>query len=242
MVVQLYSEKNPDSNQGYGLIENLIYRGLLEGQFTPEKVKLEVVKADQAGEKFKNAVKKAKNAKYLDDAEILLVFQSPQNAPTEEEPEGEPEGEPEETPSGEGDSGEGDSGEGNSGENVSESIKVQDLSKSVGLTTVGKKSCGCGKKSCCCGKKSVKEEEEPKKKAPPKKPASKKDLEKKSCDGDECVGEAEMEATGDALVLKIKDMLKRIFFLGEEEEPEIVKLDGFADGQDTFFAKLSFKE
>lgn len=234
MVVQLYSEKNPEASQGYGLIENLIYRGLLEGQFTPEKVKLEVVKADQAGEKFKNAVKKAKNAKYLDDAEILLVFQSPQNAPTEEEPEGEQE----ETPS-----GEGDSGEGNSGENVSESIKVQDLSKSVGLTTVGKKSCGCGKKSCCCGKKkSVKEEEEPKKKAPPKKPASKKDLEKKSCDGDECVGEAEMEATGDALVLKIKDMLKRIFFLGEEEEPEIVKLDGFADGQDTFFAKLSFKE
>lgn len=234
MVVQLYSEKNPEASQGYGLIENLIYRGLLEGQFTPEKVKLEVVKADQAGEKFKNAVKKAKNAKYLDDAEILLVFQSPQNAPTE----GEPEGEQEETPS-----GEGDSGEGNSGENVSESIKVQDLSKSVGLTTVGKKSCGCGKKSCCCGKKkSVKEEEEPKKKAPPKKPASKKDLEKKSCDGDECVGEAEMEATGDALVLKIKDMLKRIFFLGEEEEPEIVKLDGFADGQDTFFAKLSFKE
>lgn len=234
MVIQLYSEKSPDSGAQIGLIQNLVSRGLVEGQFTPKNVKVEFVKADQAGEKFKDAVKKAKNAQYLDDAEIVLVFQSPKKAPTPETPE---------NPAPEKEAPEGDGGE----ETVSESVKVQDLSKQVGLKSVGTK-CACGKKkSCCSGKKTVKEDEAPKKKAPPKKVKSKKDLEKKAPEKDAPekdapVSEAEMEATGEELKAKIVDLVKRVLYVPDGEEVEMVTLEDFREGYDTFFTKLSFKE
>lgn len=240
MVIQLYSEKSPDSGAQIGLIQNLVSRGLVEGQFTPRNVKVEFVKADQAGEKFKGAVKKAKNAQYLDDAEMVLVFQSPKAAPAPEQPE--------EAPAPEENAPEDKGGD----ETVSESVKVQDLSNQVGLKTVGKKSCSCGKKTCCCGKKTVKEEEAPKKKAPAKKAKSKKDLEKKAPEKkapekddpekDAPVSEAEMEATGEELKAKIVDLVKRVLYIPDGEEVEMVTLEDFREGYDTFFTKLSFKD
>ena len=229
MVIQLYSEKSPDSGAQIGLIQNLVSRGLVEGQFTPQKVKVEFVKADQAGEKFKSAVKKAKNAQYLDDAEMVLVFQSPKEAAPAPAPE---------TDGGE-KAPEGDKPE----ETVSESVKVQDLSKEVGLKAVAAK-CACGKKkSCCCGKKTVKEEEEE-----PKRVKSKKDLEKKPApekdepEKDAPVSEAEMEATGEELKAKIVDLVKRVLYIPDGEEVEMVTLEDFREGYDTFFTKLAFKE
>ena len=241
MVIQLYSEKAPADKEQIGLIQNLVARGLVEGQFTPQNVKMSFVKTDQVGEKFKNAVKKAKNAQYLDDAEMVLVFQSPKTAPAPEQDGGE------ENPAPEDASEKEQAPE----ETVSESVKVQDLSKSVGLKTVGSKSCSCGKKTCCCGtKKTVKEEEAPKKPAkkdPPKKVKSKKDLEKptkkdppKKEDG--VVDEAEMTATGDELKAKVAEGIKRVLYLPDDEEVELITLEDFRNGYDTFFAKLSFKE
>ena len=226
MVIQLYSDKNPQSDQQVGLIQNLVYRGLLEGQFTPKNVKMQFVKVDQVGDKFRNAVKKAKNAQYLDDAEIVMVFEAPKTAPVADE-------EPENADAGE-------KTENAAEETVSESTKVQDLTKSVGLKTVGKSS-GCAKKTCSCGKKksAVKEEKSPKKEIKPK---SKKDLEKNAPSGDEEIDEAQLEATGDELKVKIADAVKRVLYLPDDEEVEFVNLEGFKDGHDTFFAKLAFKE
>ena len=236
MVIQLYSEKTPAGEGQIGLIQNLLTRGFIEGQYTPRNIKMQVIKADQVGEAFKNAVKKTKNAQYLDDAEMVLVFQSPKTAPA-------PEKDAEENPAPEEASEKNDAPE----ETVSESVKVQDLSKSVGLKTVGTKSCSCGKKTCCCGtKKTVKEEEAPKKparKEPPKKVKSKKDLEKPEKKGEEkVVDEAEMTATGDELKAKVVDALRRVLYLPDEEEVEMVTLEDFRDGYDTFLTKLSFKE
>lgn len=242
MVIQLYSDKAPADKEQIGLIQNLVARGLVEGQFTPQNVKMSFVKTDQVGEKFKNAVKKAKNAQYLDDAEMVLVFQSPKTAPAPEQDDGEENPAPEDAPEKEAPAEEAPE------ETVSESVKVQDLSKSVGLKTVGSKSCSCGKKTCCCGtKKTVKEEEAPKKKSakkdPPKTVKSKKDLEKPAeKDREEVVDEAEMTATGDELKAKVSDAIKRVLYLPKDEEVEMITLEDFRDGYDTFFTKLSFKE
>ena len=187
---------------------------------------MQFVKVDQVGDKFRNAVKKAKNAQYLDDAEIVMVFEAPKTAPVADE-------EPENADAGE-------KTENAAEETVSESTKVQDLTKSVGLKTVGKSS-GCAKKTCSCGKKksAVKEEKSPKKEIKPK---SKKDLEKNAPSGDEEIDEAQLEATGDELKVKIADAVKRVLYLPDDEEVEFVNLEGFKDGHDTFFAKLAFKE
>ena len=76
MVISLYNGKDVNAEPDLGLIQNLVSRGFVEGQYPPGKVKMNVVKADSVGEKFKNAVKKAKNAQYLNDADLVLVFQA----------------------------------------------------------------------------------------------------------------------------------------------------------------------
>lgn len=114
-------------------------------------------------------------------------------------------------------------------------MRVQDLSKSVGLKTVQKKCpCACGKK------KTVKEEEAPKKKDPPKKAPPKKDSGKKS--EEKVLPEAELQATGTELKGKIEDAVKRVLYLPDEEEVEMVDLEGYGDDSDVFFFKLAFKE
>jgi len=240
MVISLYNGKDINAESDLGLIQNLISRGFVEGQYPSRNVKMNVVKADQVGEKFKNAVKKAKNAQYLSDADLVLVFQTPKNASPEEEfseKVSDTDGETEIEVSAK--------------EEVSESLKVQDLSKSQGLKPV-KPSCGCK-----CGKKKspVKEEEE--NPAPRKRP-SKKDLEKKDPGKEQApeddsqeqaplekkdpVEEAEMEATGDKLKVKIADVIRRVLYLPKNEDVEMVDLDGYSEGNDVFFTKLSFKD
>lgn len=230
MVIKLYSEKNNQSEKDLGLIQNLVSRGLTEGQFSSTNVKMNVIKADSVGDKFRNAVKKAKNAQYLNDADLVVVFQTKDEAP--EAPEAD---EKEQAPE----------------EAVSESVKVQDLSKSVGLKPVSPKNPSCG---CKCGKKTVKEEEE--KKPSGKKPSSKKDLEKKASgkrqapeeepekdsEEKEPVGEAQVQATGDALRAKISDTIRRTLYLPKEEDVELVSLEDYLPGYDVFFTKLSFKD
>lgn len=240
MVISLYNGKDVNAEPDLGLIQNLVSRGFVEGQYPPGKVKMNVVKADSVGEKFKNAVKKAKNAQYLNDADLVLVFQAPKSQAPEEE-----------FSEKISDAGDGEEIEVSAKEEVSESLKVQDLSKSQGLKPV-KPSCGCK-----CGKKKPVKEEEEKKPAPRKRP-SKNDLEEKDpgkeqAPGDDSgkkdpperkdtVEEAEMSATGDELKVKIADVIKRVLYLPKNEDVEFVSLDGYSDGNDVFFAKLSFKD
>lgn len=229
MVISLYNGKDVSTEQDLGLIQNLVSRGFAEGQYPPGKVKMSVVKADRAGEKFRNAVKKAKNAQYLNDADLVLVFQAQKNpAPEEEFSEKIVDRE------------DGAEEEISAKEEVSESLKVQDLSKSQGLKPV-KPSCGCK----CEKKKALKEEE--KEERPPRKRPSKKDLEEKDSGkgqspGKTPVEEAEMEATGDELKVKIADVIRRVLYLPKNEDVEMVSLDGYSEGNDVFFTKLSFKD
>ena len=92
---------------GDGLVFQALATGFKEAHIQ-DRLKFEVVEAEKVGQKFKDAVKKAYNAKFLDDADMVIRFaeqaqQEPEPEPEEkpeEKPEEAPEEKPEETPEG----------------------------------------------------------------------------------------------------------------------------------------------
>ena len=131
-------------------------------------------------------------------------------------------------------------------ETLSESVKVQDLTSQM-LQTPKVKKCGCGKKVAGCAKKagtkcckeSDKEDggDDKAKKAPEKKAAKKTEAPK---DDAKPVEEAETQATGDDLKVRVQKSLGRTFNV-DKDKVELFDLPGYLDGYNVFFAKLSFK-
>ena len=68
MLINLYGPK--------GLVFQTLATGFNEAHIQ-DRLKFEVVEADKVGAKFKEAVKKAYNAKYLDDADMVIRFAEP---------------------------------------------------------------------------------------------------------------------------------------------------------------------
>lgn len=120
--------------------DGIIYRTLVKGfkeAHMQDRLKFEVVEADKVGQKFKDAVKDAYNAKFLDDADIVIRFAIPKNEqPEEEQPETEEKPEGEETKQAE--QPEGDSSEKSGKEEVAEAettLDTADLKKKI-ISTV----------------------------------------------------------------------------------------------------------
>ena len=65
----------------YG-VDGLVFQTLASGfreAHLENKLKFEVVEAKKVGSKFKEAVKKAYNAKFLDDADMIIRFAEPKS-------------------------------------------------------------------------------------------------------------------------------------------------------------------
>lgn len=121
-------------------------------------------------------------------------------------------------------------------ENLNES-KIEDITSSMCSTI--KTNVKTGTKPCSCGKKIVKEKEKSeknKKKEEPKKEEPKKEEDKV------VATEAETEASGDELKLKVQKAIKKTFDIPDSEKIEFFDLPGFAEGYNIYFAKLSFKD
>jgi hypothetical protein len=186
MLVNLYGDK--------GLIFQALASGFKEAHLQ-DKVKFEVVEADKVGAKFKDAVKEAYSAKFLDDADMVIRFAEPVQAqPTEEEPKDE---EPaEQQPPAE---------EGGEQENAGAEADGQDENS----------------------------EQAPEEKSDD----GKKDDEKK-----ENVSEAETTASGADLKKKVIDTIKRCLFQEDADKIELSDLEGYLDGYNVFFTKVSLKD
>ena len=218
MIVDLFGVK--------GLFTSLITRGFVESHLK-DKLKFEVVPKDDVGQKFKDAVKKEFNANFLDDSDFIVRFAIPKE-------EKDPEEDNEETDQGEENDVENkdDSKEDSEDnkEEVNESVKVQDLSKSVGLQAIGSKKQSSPKKAKC-----VKETE--------------KKSDKKSCDKNsddkadkkenkkEDIEEAETTATGAELKKKIIENIKRTMH-SDDDQIELNDLPGYMEGYDVCFVKI----
>ena len=75
MLLNLYGDN--------GLVFNILATGFKEAHLQ-DKLKFDVVETEKVGAKFKEAVKKAYNAKFLDDADMVIRFAEPK-APTSDE-------------------------------------------------------------------------------------------------------------------------------------------------------------
>lgn len=91
MLLNLYGDS--------GLVFQVLATGFKEAHLQ-DRLRFEVVEAEKVGQKFRDAVKKTYNAKFLDDADMVIRFAEPKV----EEPVGDEEG-------GEGDSVQADSSE-----------------------------------------------------------------------------------------------------------------------------------
>jgi hypothetical protein len=76
MLINLYGSK--------GLVFQTLATGFNEAHIQ-DKIKFDVVEADKVGSKFKEAVKKAYNAKFLDDADMVIRFAEIVQAQPEED-------------------------------------------------------------------------------------------------------------------------------------------------------------
>lgn len=76
MLLNLYGDK--------GLVFNILATGFKEAHLQ-DKLKFDVVEAEKVGAKFKEAVKKAYNAKFLDDADMVIRFAEPNQAPVSDD-------------------------------------------------------------------------------------------------------------------------------------------------------------
>jgi len=160
MLISLYGKN--------GLVFQTIAAGFKEGHLQ-DKLKFDVVEKDKVGAGFKEAVKKTYNAKFLDDADMVIRFAIPKAAPVEEPEEEQPEGEEE---------------------------KVE-----------------------------VDVEEKPAEENP-----------------EADVTEAETTAEGADLKKKIIDTVKRRLFQTDADKIELSDLDGYLEGYDVCFIKVSIKE
>ena len=163
MLLNLYGDS--------GLVFQVLATGFKEAHLQ-DKLRFEVVEAEKVGQKFRDAVKKTYNAKFLDDADMVIRFAEPKVEEPAEEPVGDEEGE-------NGDSAQDDSTE----------EKTQTPEK-----------------------------------------------------GDEGeVNEAETTASGAELKKKIIDTVKRCLYQQDSDKIELSDLDGFIEGYNVSFIKVSFK-
>ena len=75
MLLNLYGDE--------GLVFQTLATGFKEAHLQ-DKIKFDVVEAEKVGQKFKEAVKKAYNAKFLDDADMVIRFAIPSQEPVED--------------------------------------------------------------------------------------------------------------------------------------------------------------
>ena len=226
MIVDLFGVK--------GLFTSLITRGFVESHLK-DKLKFEVVPKDDVGQKFKDAVKKEFNANFLDDSDFIVRFAIPKA-------EKDPEEDNEETDQGEENDVENkdDSKEDSEDdkEEVNESVKVQDLSKSVGLQAIGSKKQSSPKKVKC-----VKEtERKSDKKSCDKNSDDKADKkENKKENKKEDIEEAETTATGAELKKKIIENIKRTMH-SDDDQIELNDLPDYMEGYDVCFVKIGLND
>lgn len=168
MILDLYGER--------GLVFQVLATGFKEAHLQ-DKLKFDVVRTKDVGSKFKEAVKKLYNAKYLDDSDMVIRFAEIVKH-QEEEPKDE-ETSDEET-------------------------------KDVNTDEV----------------KSDNKEE-------------KKD--ETSDETKEDVNEAETSASGADLKKKIADTVKRCLFQEDTDKVEIMDLEGYLEGYNVYFVKVSLK-
>lgn len=106
------------------------------------KIKFDVSDTEGVGNKFREAVKKEYNAKFLDDSDYVIGFKEPlQDETKEEEPEDEEESENTEEDSEEADDGDENSEDGDSEEDVKES-EIKNLTTKMLKTEAETKATG----------------------------------------------------------------------------------------------------
>lgn len=203
-----------------------------------------VVEASQVGRRFRAAVEKEFTKTFLNDAEFVAAITCVKATPEPEEPKDEnptDENPVEETPEKTSDDTEtSDPNGAENAEELNESMKVRDLTKS--MLSVPK---GCAKPKA---KKCVSETEKSKKKddgdeenADPKK-AEPKDEKSADPEAEEKVEEAETEATGDKLKLKVQEAIKTALQIKDvNQKVDLEELPGYQEGYDVYFMKLAFK-
>ena len=174
MLINLYGDK--------GLVFQTLASGFKEAHLQ-DKLKFDVVAADKVGADFKEAVKNAYNAKFLDDADMIIRFAEPVEQTTG----------PEEDENGEAKT--------DGQENGSEQETADDEGKS---------------------------EQAPSKEG--------------SDDEKANVSEAETTASGADLKKKVIDTIKRRLFISDADDVELSDLDGFKEGYNVFFTKVSIKD
>lgn len=228
MIVDLFGVK--------GLFTSLITRGFVESHLK-DKLKFEVVPKDDVGQKFKEAVKKEFNANFLDDSDFVVRFAIPKVEKDPEEDNEENDKEEDKDQEEEKDVENTDDSKEDSEDNkeeVNESVKVQDLSKSVGLQTIGSKKHSSPKKVKC-----VKEtEKKSDKKSCDKNSDDKEDKkENKKENKKEDIEEAETTATGAELKKKIIENIKRTMH-SSDDQIELNDLPDYMEGYDVCFVKI----
>jgi len=200
-----------------------------------------VVETSQVGRRFRAAVEKEFTKTFLNDAEFVAAITCVKAAPELEEPVDEkPADETPETTSG-GGAETSDPKDAGGDEELNESVKVQDLTKS--MLSIPK---GCAKpkaKKCVSEtEKSKKKEDDGKEKADPKKDEPKKDEKTADPETEEKVEEAETEATGDKLKLKVQEAIKTALQIKDvNQKVDLEELPGYQEGYDVYFVKLAFK-
>jgi hypothetical protein len=168
MIIDLYGEK--------GLVFQVLATGFKEAHLQ-DKLKFDVVRTKDVGSKFKEAVKKLYNAKYLDDSDMIIRFAEIVKH-QEEEPKDE--------------------------ETSDEETKDVNTDE-------------------------VKTDGEEEKK------------EETSDETKEEVNEAETSASGADLKKKITDTVKRCLFQEDTDKVEIMDLEGYLEGYNVYFVKVSLK-
>lgn len=210
-----------------------------------------VVEASQVGRRFKAAVEKEFTKTFLNDAEFVAAITCTRAAPEPEEPKDEnpidenpEEKTPEKTA---GDTETSDPEDAESAKKLNESVGVQDLTKSMLSTQKsisGQKTKKCASETDSPKKTGKKDSVE--KKADPKKEDSCDSVEKtgKTADPEteKRVDEAETEATGDKLKLKVQEAIKTALQIKDaNQKVDLEELPGYQEGYDVYFIKLAFK-
>jgi hypothetical protein len=215
-----------------------------------------VVEASQVGRRFRSAVEKEFTKTFLNDAEFVAAITCVRAS---QAPEGEPKDEPRETP----DAGSEETADtqvektpvetSDSTEDLNESMKIQDLTKS--MLSVPKGVAKPKAKKCVSETENgdKKEDKDDTEKSDPKKaekkygkkeePKSEKTPDPEtSAPEKENVEEAETEATGDKLKLKVQEAIKTALQIKDvNQKIDLEELPNYQEGYDVYFVKLAFK-
>ena len=169
MLLNLYGDN--------GLVFNILATGFKEAHLQ-DKLKFDVVETEKVGAKFKEAVKKAYNAKFLDDADMVIRFAEPNQAPASD-----------------------DGSQDNAGSEETQDTGAEENTQNTGDTENAE------------GSEEKKE-----------------------------VSEAETNATGADLKKKIIDTVARCLYQEDKNKVELSDLEGFIEGYNVSFIKVSLKE